>query len=87
VIALKAQPPGGWVNVPAQAEIILSGTIESVVIPERCVNTESNGRSYVRVKDGFDTKYRAVELGVVSKDKIQIRTGLDKGQSVVCRMR
>ena len=87
VIALKAQPPGGWVNVPAQAEIILAGTVESVVIPERCVNTEGSGRSYVRLKDGFDTKYRAVEVGVVSKDKIQIRTGLDKGQSVVCRMR
>jgi hypothetical protein len=26
VITLKAQPPGGWVNVPAQAEIVLSAT-------------------------------------------------------------
>jgi hypothetical protein len=40
----------------------------------------------VRLKDGFDTRYRAVEVGVVQKDKIQIRTGLDKGQSVVCRI-
>ena len=87
VITLKSQAPGGWVNVPAQAEIILSGTVDSVVVPERCVNTDPTGRSYVRLKDGFDTKYRAVEVGVVSKDKIQIRSGLDKGQSVVCRMR
>ena len=87
VIGLKSQAPGGWVNVPAQAEIILSGTVESVVIPERCVNTDPGGRSYVSLKDGFDTKYRAVEVGVVTKDKIQIRSGLEKGQSVVCRMR
>jgi len=87
VIALKAQPPGGWVNVPAQAEIILSGTVESVVVLERCVQTDPTGRSYVRLKEGFDTRYRAVEVGVVQKDKIQIRSGLEKGQSVVCRMR
>ena len=87
VIALKSQPAGGWVNVPAQAEIVLSGTVDSVVIPERCVQTDPANRSYVRLKDGFDTKYRAVEVGIVSKDKIQIRSGLDKGQSVVCRMR
>lgn len=86
VITLKAQPPGGWVNVPAQAEIILSGTVESVALPERCVQTDPSGRSYVRVKDGFDTKYRSVEVGVVQKDRIQIRTGLDKGQAVVCRI-
>jgi len=86
VIKLKAQPPGGWVNVPAQAEIVLSGTVDSVVVPERCVQTDPSGRSYVRLKEGFDSRYRAVEVGVVQKDKIQIRSGLNKGQSVVCRM-
>ena len=40
----------------------------------------------MRLKEGFDTRYRPVEVGVVQKDKIQIKTGLDKGQSVVCRM-
>jgi RND family efflux transporter MFP subunit len=86
VITLKSQPPGGWVNVPAQAEIILSGTVDSVALPERCVQTDPSGRSYVRLKEGFDTRYRPVEVGVVQKDRIQIRTGLDKGQSVVCRI-
>jgi RND family efflux transporter MFP subunit len=87
VITLKSQPPGGWVNVPAQAEIVLSATIDSVVVPERCVMTDPSGRSYVRIKEGFDTKYRAVEVGVLQKDKIQIRNGLDKGETVMCRMR
>jgi multidrug efflux pump subunit AcrA (membrane-fusion protein) len=86
VIALKAQPPGGWVNVPAQAEIVMSATVDSIVVPERCVQTDPSGRSYVRTKEGFDSRYRSVEVGVVQKDKIQIRSGLNKGQTVVCRM-
>ena len=49
MIALKAQPPGGWVNVPAQAEIILNATIKSIAVPERCVRTDPSGRS---VRDG-----------------------------------
>jgi len=86
VIALKSQPPGGWVNVPAQAEIVMSATVDSIVVPERCVQTDPSGRSYVRTKEGFDSRYRSVEVGVVQKDKIQIRSGLNKGQTVVCRM-
>jgi len=86
VIKLKAQPPGGWVNVPAQAEIVLSGTVDAIVVPERCVQTDPTGRSYVRLKEGFDSRYRPVEVGVVQKDKIQIKSGLNKGQSVTCRM-
>jgi HlyD family secretion protein len=79
VIALKSQPPGGWVNVPAQAEIVLASTVDSVVVPERCVQTDPAGRSYVRLRAELDTRYRSVEVGVVQKDKIQIRSGLDKG--------
>jgi len=75
------------VNVPAQAEIVLSATINSIVIPERCVMTDPGGRTWVRLKEGFDTKYRPVDVGVLQKDKIQIRSGLDKGETVMCRMR
>jgi multidrug efflux pump subunit AcrA (membrane-fusion protein) len=87
VVGLKTQPPGGWVNVPAQAEIVLSATVDSVVVPEKCVRSEPSGRSYVIVKQGFDTRMRMVEVGVIQKDRIQIRTGLNKGQTVVCRNR
>jgi HlyD family secretion protein len=89
VIGLKAQPPGGWVNVPAQGEIVLSTTVESVVIPERCVRNDQSGRSYVVVRQGqgFDTRWRTVEVGVLQKDRIQIRSGLQKGEAVQCRSR
>src|SRR6185503_5473220 len=87
VISLKAQPPGGWVNVPAQAEIVLSATVDSVVVPEKCVRSDPSGRSFVIVKQGFDTRMRMVEVGVVQKDRMQIRTGLNKRQTVVCRNR
>jgi membrane fusion protein (multidrug efflux system) len=85
VIALKSQPPGGWVNVPAQAEIVLSATVTSVSIPERCVRTDPSGRSYVTVRTQTGDRRRTVEIGVIQKDRIQIRTGLENGQTVVCR--
>jgi multidrug efflux pump subunit AcrA (membrane-fusion protein) len=87
VIGLKTQPPGGWVNVPAQGEIVLSSTIESIVIPERCVRNDQSGRSYVVVPQGFDTRWRTVEVGVVQKDRIQIKSGLQKDETVLCRSR
>lgn len=85
VIALKAQPPGGWVNVPAQSDILLSASISSVSVPERCVRADAGGRSYVTVRTQTGDRMRTVEVGVIQKDRIQIRAGLDEGQTVVCR--
>lgn len=85
VIALKTQPPGGWVNVPAQAEIVLAASTEAVTLPERCVQTDPSGRSFVIVEGQAGTRQRQVELGVVQGDRVQIRAGLDQGQTVRCR--
>jgi len=85
VIALKTQPPGGWVNVPAQAEIVLAATVEAVTLPERCVRTDPSGRSIVIVQGQAGNRPRPVELGAVQGDRVQIRSGLDKGQAVFCR--
>lgn len=87
VVALKEQPPGGWVNVPAQAEIVLSATIDSIAIPERCVRTDPSGRSWVIVRQQAGDRQRVVEVGVIQQDRIQIRSGLEKSQTVVCRIR
>jgi multidrug efflux pump subunit AcrA (membrane-fusion protein) len=84
VIALKTQPPGGWVNVPAQADIVLSGSTKSVVVLESCVRTDASGRSFVTVRGQTGDRSRPVEVGVVQNDRIQIRSGLDAGMSVVC---
>lgn len=85
VLALDSQPPGGWVNVPAQAEIVLSATTTSVSVPERCVRSDPAGRSFVTVRSQMGDRQRTVEIGVIQKDRIQIRNGLDAGQTVVCR--
>ena len=86
VIALKAQPPGGWVNVPAQADIVLNASAQSVSVPERCVRADSSGRSYVVVRSKTGDRPFTVEVGVIQKDRIQIRSGLEQGQTVVCRV-
>ncbi len=85
VVALDAQPPGGWVNVPAQAEIVLSATVQSVSIPERCVRSDPAGRTEVRVRTQTGDRWRTVEVGVIQQDRIQIRNGIEAGQTVVCR--
>ena len=85
VIALETQPPGGWVNVPAQAEIVLGASTDAITLPERCVRTDPAGRSFVIVEGQAGTRQRQVELGVVQGDRVQVRAGLDKGQTAVCR--
>jgi RND family efflux transporter MFP subunit len=87
VIALKSQPPGGWVNVPAQADIVLNASSQSVSVPERCVRADPSGRSYVVVRSKTGDRWFTVEVGVIEKDRIQIRSGLEQGQTVVCRVR
>jgi RND family efflux transporter MFP subunit len=87
VIALKTQPSGGWVNVPAQAEIVLASMVDAIVIPEWCVRTDAGGRSHITVRNPAGDRWRVVDVGVIQKDRIQIRTGLEKGQTVVCRAR
>jgi multidrug efflux pump subunit AcrA (membrane-fusion protein) len=87
VISLKAQPAGGWVNVPAQAEIVLAAMVDSIVVPEKCVRTDPSGRWFVSVQTPAGNRSRVVEVGVVQKDRIQIRSGLDRGETVVCRFR
>lgn len=85
VVSLKAQPPGGWVNVPAQAEIVLAATVKAISVPERCVRTEGDGRSYVTVQLATGNRSRPVDVGVVTQDRVQIRSGLEAGQTVLCR--
>ena len=84
VVALSMQPPGGWVNVPAQAEIVLAERVNSVTVPERCVVTDPLGQPIVRIRGQAGDRPRVVELGVVQADRIQIRAGLEEGQTVVC---
>jgi RND family efflux transporter MFP subunit len=86
VITLKSQPPGGWVNVPAQADIVLSGSIDSVSVPERCVRADPSGRSFVIVRTPTGDRRHDVEVGVIQRDRVQIRSGLEKHQTVVCRV-
>jgi RND family efflux transporter MFP subunit len=85
IIALKTQPPGGWVNVPAQADIVLNASRQSVSVPERCVRGDPSGRSYVTVRSKTGDRRFTVEVGVIQGDRIQIRSGLEQGQTVVCR--
>jgi HlyD family secretion protein len=76
---------GNWVNVPAQAEIVLRASVDALVVPDRCVRTDPAGRSYVLVQGASAPTRRDVELGTMEKGRTQIRSGVERGQTLVCR--
>jgi multidrug efflux pump subunit AcrA (membrane-fusion protein) len=74
-----------WINVPARAEIVLGTKLDALVLPDHCLLTEPGGRSFV-MQAGEDRPRRTpVDVGVVSDDQVEILTGLEPGQIVLCR--
>jgi len=80
--------PGGAARLvrEVEADIVLNASSQSVSVPERCVRADSSGRSYVVVRSKTGDRWFTVEVGVIQKDRIQIRSGLEQGQTVVCRV-
>ncbi len=73
-----------WINVPARAEIVVGVKEGVVIIPDRCLTTQAGGRSRVHLQGG-ESAGRPVELGVVSEDRVEITSGLDVGDTILCR--
>jgi RND family efflux transporter MFP subunit len=85
IIDVTTDKGTAWINVPAQAEIVLGVKADVVVIPDHCLRTDPAGKSSVFVRDGARQATRAVQVGVVSKERVEITSGLDAGQTVLCR--
>jgi multidrug efflux pump subunit AcrA (membrane-fusion protein) len=85
VIAVTAVADASWINVPAQAEIVVTVHENVVVIPERCLRAEAGGRPSVLVQQGDQRVSRSVEVGAVDRGQTHIKTGLEPGQTLVCR--
>lgn len=85
VVVTVTANSGNWVNVPAQAEIVLGASVNALVVPDRCVRTDPAGRSYVLVQGAAAPARRDVELGTMEKERTQIRSGVERGQTLVCR--
>jgi macrolide-specific efflux system membrane fusion protein len=86
VIAVDGAADASWINVPAQVDIIMSTHRDVIVVPDKCVRTDAGGRAHVFLKtDGQPPRSQAVALGIASKDRIEIKSGVSVGQSLLCR--
>jgi len=86
VVTLDGAADASWINVPAQVDIVISTRHDVVVVPEKCVRTSVDGKPHVFLQQtGQPTRSQPVQLGIASKDRIEITSGLSAGQSLLCR--
>jgi RND family efflux transporter MFP subunit len=85
LISVEVDDGASWINVPAQAEIVIGTRDNVIVVPEGCVRTDGTGRPQVMVGVPGDATAAFVELGAVEKDRVEVKSGLAAGQSVLCR--
>jgi HlyD family secretion protein len=86
LISVEIEGSASWINVPAQAEIVIGKRDDVVVVPDGCVRTDPAGRSHVILRDaGGTTRTQPVDVGAVQKDQVELTTGVSAGQVLTCR--
>lgn len=86
IIAVEVDPNGSWINIPAQAEIVIGQRPGVLVVPDGCVRTNAGGQpqAFIKSASGPPTPV-TVELGTVEKDRVEVKSGLKAGQVILCR--
>jgi RND family efflux transporter MFP subunit len=86
VIQVEVDPNASWINIPAQAEIVLGERSGVVVVPDGCVRTGPGGQPQAFLKAGSGPPAPVtVQLGTVEKERVEIKSGLTAGQVIMCR--
>lgn len=85
VIDVDVADSASWINVPAQAELIIGRRDNALVVPDGCVRTDPAGKATVMVREAGNTRPVAVELGAVQAERVEVRTGVTAGQELACR--
>ena len=85
VIAVDVDPHASWINIPAQAEIVIGQRHNVLVVPDGCVRTNTGGTPQAFLKGAVPPTPVTVELGTVEKDRVEIKSGLKAGQVILCR--
>lgn len=86
LISVDVDDSASWINVPAQAEIIIGSRPDAIVVPEGCVRTAISGQPQVMVaRTSEEPRATPVELGSVQDGRVEITQGLDVGQTIICR--
>ena len=86
IIEVEVDPNGSWINIPAQAEIVIGQRPNVLVVPDGCVRTSATGQpqAFLKAASGPPTPV-TVELGTVEKERVEVKSGLKAGQVILCR--
>lgn len=86
IIEVEVDPNSSWINIPAQAEIIIGQRQDVVVVPDGCVRTNARGlpQAFLKSSSASPTPV-TVELGTVEKERVEVKSGLKAGQVILCR--
>ena len=86
IIEVEVDPNSSWINIPAQAEIIIGERPQVLVVPDGCLRTTPGGQpqAFIKPASGPPTSV-TVELGTVEKDRVEVKRGLTAGQVILCR--
>lgn len=85
VIGITQTADSSWINVPAQAEIVVAAHENATVIPEACLRTDRTGRPQVQVDVPGGAATKTIEVGAIHDGRVQVLSGLDVGQGLLCR--
>jgi multidrug efflux pump subunit AcrA (membrane-fusion protein) len=86
VIAVDGSAESSWINVPAQVEIVIGSREDVIVVPDTCLRTDPDGRTYVFLQDGErPAQSHTVQIGTTATDRVEITNGLSVGQTLLCR--
>ena len=86
VIEVEVDPNSSWINIPAQAEIVIGQRPDVLVVPDGCLRTNAGGQAQAFIKSASGVPSPVtVELGTVEKDRVEVKTGLKAGQVILCR--
>jgi multidrug efflux pump subunit AcrA (membrane-fusion protein) len=84
LIGIRGSDPNLRPNIDAEATIFCDRIPGALSIPIDAV-FEQNGRTWVRVLEGFSPKRREVTLGVYASDWVQVTKGLRAGERVLLK--
>jgi RND family efflux transporter MFP subunit len=85
VVAITQAADSSWINVPAQAEIVIAAHDDSLVIPESCLRTDRAARAQVQVDGAGGPTLKPIEVGAVHGSRVQVLKGLDVNAVLLCR--
>ncbi len=86
LISVEVEGSASWINVPAQAEIVIGTRDNALVVPDGCIRTDAAGKSHVNVREANgQLRTQPIEVGAVQKDRVELKSGATAGQVLTCR--